>query len=92
MSPVTDERALGHPLRLRILERLNVNGPMEPNELATAIGAPLGVIAYHVNVLRGAGVIEEIGQREARGAVAHMYRALRAPCAHCGGSGLGPKR
>lgn len=67
-----DFQALAHPLRLRALlsaaERM-----VSPKALAAEHGAPLRVMAYHVRVLAERGLIEQVGSRQVRGALAHDY-------------------
>lgn len=48
------ERALKHPLRETMLDRLN-GGSMEPSELAALLGKEPRLIAYHYRVLGVAG-------------------------------------
>jgi DNA-binding transcriptional ArsR family regulator len=72
-------KALSHPLRQRILERLSVGGEASPNQLARALEEPLGNVAYHVRILHRLGFIELVGTRQIRGALEHHYRALAHP-------------
>ena len=44
-------RALAHPLRLRILGLLRVEGPQSVGMLAEATGAASGSVSYHVQTL-----------------------------------------
>jgi DNA-binding transcriptional ArsR family regulator len=67
-------RALGHPLRVRILEELHARDA-SPNELMEALKSPLGNVAYHVRVLEKCGCIELVGTARRRGAVEHYFRA-----------------
>lgn len=67
-------RALGHPLRVRILEELH-GRDASPNELTEALRSPLGNVAYHVRVLEKCGCIELVGTARRRGAVEHYFRA-----------------
>lgn len=46
---------LGHPLRARIADKSAVQ-PLEPAELANALGEPLPLVSYHWRVLRQTGV------------------------------------
>ena len=50
------ERALAHPLRVRILERLR-RRPATPEELAAELEVSVDVIAYHQRVLSRAGCL-----------------------------------
>jgi DNA-binding transcriptional ArsR family regulator len=72
-------KALSHPLRQRILERLNAAGEASPNELAGVLGAPLGNVAYHVRMLVALGCVELTRTRPRRGALEHYYRATAHP-------------
>jgi DNA-binding transcriptional ArsR family regulator len=72
-------KALSHPLRQRILERLSAAGEASPNELARVLDAPLGNVAYHVRMLLGLGCVELTRTRPRRGALEHYYRATAHP-------------
>jgi len=76
-----DERvvkALGHPLRQRILHVLN-EGVASPNEIAKRLDEPLGNVSYHVKILRDNDLIELVETQPVRGAIAHFYRAAARP-------------
>jgi DNA-binding transcriptional ArsR family regulator len=66
-------KALSHPLRAAILERLE-QVVLSPKELAHELGAPLSVISYHVQELHRLGLIELVRTEQRRGAVQHWYR------------------
>ena len=53
-------KALGHPLRLRVLEMLGGEGdePMTNRELAQRLGVDPGHLHFHVKMLLRAGLIE----------------------------------
>ena len=72
-------KALSHPLRQRILERLSAGGEASPKQLSRVLEAPLGNVAYHVRLLERLGFIELVGTRQRRGALEHRYRALANP-------------
>jgi DNA-binding transcriptional ArsR family regulator len=73
-------KAFSHPLRARILSRLN-EGVASPNELAGELGEPLGNVSYHVRALLDLGCVELVETAPRRGAVEHYYRATeRALC------------
>ena len=60
--PVTEAKAelfkaLGHPVRVRVLELL-VEGERSMGELAAASGIELSHLSQHVGVLRRAGVVD----------------------------------
>jgi DNA-binding transcriptional ArsR family regulator len=67
-------RALGHPLRVKILEVVQVRNA-SPSELTELLSAPLGNVAYHVRVLEKCGCIEQVATARRRGAVEHYFRA-----------------
>jgi DNA-binding transcriptional ArsR family regulator len=49
-------RALGHPLRIHILELLR-DGPMSVGQLQSAIGSPGSSVSQHLAVLRAASIV-----------------------------------
>lgn len=65
--------SLAHPVRLGALERI-AQGPASPEQIATEIGADLGVVAYHVRILRREGLVVLDHVEPARGALRHVYR------------------
>jgi DNA-binding transcriptional ArsR family regulator len=67
-------KALGHPMRMRILMRLSQK-TMSPNQLAQELEERLGSVSYHVRVLVEIGYLELIRTEPRRGAVEHFYRA-----------------
>lgn len=67
-------RALGHPLRVKILEVVQLRNA-SPSELTDLLEAPLGNVAYHVRVLEKCGCIEQVATARRRGAVEHYFRA-----------------
>ena len=67
-------RALGHPLRVKILEIVQTRNA-SPSELTEMLSAPLGNVAYHVRVLEKCGCIEQVATARRRGAVEHYFRA-----------------
>ena len=71
-------RALGHPLRIRILALLQER-PASPVQMAPRLGSTLGRVAHHVRVLRDMGLIELVETRRRRGAIEHLYRARAVP-------------
>jgi DNA-binding transcriptional ArsR family regulator len=68
-------KAMSHPLRLRILARLN-EGVASPNEMAKEFGESLPLVSYHVRILRELNCIELVKTTPRRGAIEHHYRAL----------------
>jgi DNA-binding transcriptional ArsR family regulator len=71
-------KALAHPLRARILQRLGER-VSSPGELAVELDAPLGVISYHVRMLRDYECVELVRTEPRRGALQHFYRAIARP-------------
>src|SRR3954471_10599739 len=71
-------KALTHPLRARILKRLGER-EASPGELADALDEPLGVVSYHVRMLREYHCVELVRTVPRRGALQHYYRATARP-------------
>jgi DNA-binding transcriptional ArsR family regulator len=71
-------KALSHPLRMRILTRLN-EGIASPNEMAKEFEESLPLVSYHVRILRELECIELVRTTPRRGAIEHHYRALTRP-------------
>src|SRR3954470_7650888 len=71
-------KALAHPLRARILQRLGER-VASPGDLAVELGAPLGVVSYHVRMLRDYDCVELVRPEPRRGALQHFYRATARP-------------
>jgi DNA-binding transcriptional ArsR family regulator len=62
-----------HPLRIKALVLFErEHSPSEISELL--IGEPLGVVSYHVRMLRQYGLVEETRTAPRRGALEHFYR------------------
>lgn len=68
-------RALGHPTRLSVLEKLN-SGPGSPVDYTrtTESQESLGTVSHHFRALRQAGLIEVASTEQRRGALKHSYR------------------
>src|SRR5690349_13775343 len=71
-------KALAHPLRARILQRLGER-VSSPGDLADELGEPLGVVSYHVRMLRDYDCIELVRTEPVRGALQHFYKAIARP-------------
>ena len=69
-------KALSHPMRLRILHKLNQR-VASPKNLADELGESLAVVSYHVKILAQLGCIELVETVQKRGALEHFYRPLR---------------
>lgn len=77
----TDERlhkALSHPLRQKILVKLNERAA-SPSDLAEELGESVGNVAYHVRMLLELDTIELVRTEQVRGTVEHFYRATDRP-------------
>ncbi len=71
-------RALGHPLRRRIMRHLmGDEEPTSPTETAHRLNASLSNVSYHFRVLANARALEKTGERAVRGAIQHFYRVNR---------------
>lgn len=76
-------RALAHPLRLRILGLLRVDGPQSVGRLAEATGAASGSVSYHLSTLAKHGFVVPAPEFERDGRerwwrAAHEMTTLRA--------------
>jgi DNA-binding transcriptional ArsR family regulator len=71
-------KALAHPLRASILQRLGER-VASPNDLALEVDASLGVVSYHVRMLRDYDCVELVRTEPRRGALQHFYRATARP-------------
>src|SRR3954462_7379890 len=71
-------KGLAPPLRARLLQRLGER-VASPADLAAELGAPLGVISYHVRMLRDYEGVELVRTEPRRGALQHFYRATARP-------------
>jgi DNA-binding transcriptional ArsR family regulator len=59
-------KALGHPLRLRVLEALGeTEAPMSNRELAQKLGVDPGHLHFHVRMLK-AGLIQQVASHKGR--------------------------
>lgn len=66
-------RALGHPLRHRLLFALGQH-PATISQLATALGSHKGNIAHHLKVLREAGLVAVTHTQQVRGGTEQYYQ------------------
>lgn len=71
-------KALSHPVRAKALTILNER-VASPSDIAAQLGIPVANVSYHVNTLLRLGCIEEVEIRHVRGAIEHLYRAVRRP-------------
>lgn len=79
-ASATEERlaaelgALSNPIRIRALRTIASEGSRSPIQLTEQMPEPLGVISYHVRMLKAAGLIELARTVRVRGAIEHRYR------------------
>ena len=66
-------RALGHPMRHRLLLALG-QGEATISQLAAALGSNKGNIAHHLKVLAAAGLVSPAGTRQVRGGTERYHR------------------
>lgn len=71
-------KAVAHPVRLEAL-RIFCYRTASANEVARELGETLGMVTYHVKVLRDFGCIEAVRSEKRRGATEHFYRAIVPP-------------
>jgi DNA-binding transcriptional ArsR family regulator len=77
VTEITDPKvvkALGHPLRRRILAALD-GRVASPSELAEEFGEQIGNLSYHFKTLERLDLIELVETTPRRGAIEHRYRA-----------------
>lgn len=76
-------RALSHPLRLRLLGMLRLDGPATASELAVRTGTSSGATSYHLRQLAAHGFVEDAGDdtdaRTRRWRAAHRSTSTAAP-------------
>lgn len=74
-------RANTHPLRVSILEVLNLDGgrTLSPKDLSLELQAPLSTVNYHVTELRNSNLVKVVDEQQVRGAIEHFYRAVDVP-------------
>ncbi len=74
-------RANTHPLRISILEVLELDGgrTLSPKEISVELQAPLSNVNYHVTELLNSGLLELVGEQPVRGATEHFYRSAGGP-------------
>jgi DNA-binding transcriptional ArsR family regulator len=69
-------KALGHPLRVEILDLLHIRHEGSPTEFSTLLDRPLGNVAYHFKVLADFGCVTLVRTEQRRGATEHYYRVV----------------
>jgi DNA-binding transcriptional ArsR family regulator len=81
LTDITDPtvvKALGHPLRRRILAALD-GRVASPSELAAEFGEQIGTVSYHFRSLEKIGLVELVSTEPRRGALEHKYQARCVP-------------
>lgn len=74
--------ALRHPLRRRILRRMDEQKPISPRELSHMLHEPLSNVSYHVRVLLDCAAVTLVDTQPVRGSMQHFYcSAIDAPWA-----------
>jgi DNA-binding transcriptional ArsR family regulator len=63
LSDPASLKALGHPLRQRILRRLHRDGPATATTLAAELGENTGATSYHLRRLAEHGFVEDVPER-----------------------------
>ncbi len=66
---------MSHPLRAEAFRLIRDRGPLSPAEVARILEAELTDVSYHVRKLREFSCVEEVQNRQVRGAIEHFYRA-----------------
>ena len=72
-------RALGNPLRLRILDLVASHRETSPVRVARELEQPLATVSHHMRLLRDLGFVELTRTAPRRGAVEHFYRVRLLP-------------
>ena len=72
------ERALSHPLRVRILAILDEE-TTSAVEISRTLRAEIGVVSYHIRTLHRLGLLELVRETPRRGAIQRYYRARPRP-------------
>lgn len=65
--------ALQHPLRRRILRRMDDEQAISPRELSRQLHEPLSNVSYHVRVLVDCAAVTLVGTQPVRGSMQHFY-------------------
>ncbi|MGW7679983.1 ArsR/SmtB family transcription factor [Kribbella sp. NPDC054772] len=73
VSSAAQFKALGHPLRHRLLFAIGQEAATI-SQLATTLGTAKGNVAHHLGVLRDAGMVHVAETRQVRGGTEQYYR------------------
>jgi DNA-binding transcriptional ArsR family regulator len=74
-------KALGHPLRHRLLNVVRER-PATLSQLAATLGSTKGTIGYHVRVLVDAGLLRPSGRRTVRGGTEQYFEPVGGAFVH----------
>jgi predicted transcriptional regulator len=66
---------MAHPLRAEAFRLIRDRGPLSPAEVSRELEAEVKDLSYHIRKLKDFGCVEEVNNRQVRGAVEHFYRA-----------------
>ncbi|MGH3739665.1 MAG: helix-turn-helix domain-containing protein [Micromonosporaceae bacterium] len=81
VTDVESMKAVAHPLRVRLLGALRIEGPATASELGRRFGESSGATSYHLRQLARYGFIEEDPEqpnaRDRRWRAAHRYTSWR---------------
>jgi DNA-binding transcriptional ArsR family regulator len=64
-------KAVAHPIREKIMQ-LTLRKPMYPVEIAKKLGMIEQKVYYHINILKDAGIVEEVEEKQMRGGKARL--------------------
>lgn len=69
-------RAIGHPIRLQVLDLMASNGRVtwSPKRLSEELDEPLGVVSYHIRCMLDTDLVVLADTQPVRGAVEHFYK------------------
>jgi len=73
VSTAEQHKAMGHPLRQRLLFSLGQQ-PATISQLAAALGVAKGSVAHHLKTLRDAGLVRVVETRQVRGGTEQYYQ------------------
>lgn len=76
ISDLDQVKALSHPLRMRIIEKLAASEPMTTKQVAEALEEKPTRLYHHVDLLEKAGLIRLTHTRQNRGATEKYYAAI----------------
>lgn len=69
---------ISHEITIKVLVVL-VERAASPKEIADLLGFKVPTVSHHVKKLEGLGLVELVEEKEVRGAIQHIYRAVIRP-------------